>query len=62
VDKIFKGSMLGDLQIDQPTRFHLVVNRKTADATGLVIPPQLYIFVDEAVAGGARCLAQYQPY
>jgi putative ABC transport system substrate-binding protein len=49
VDKIFKGAKAGDLPIEQPTRFNSVINRKTADALGLTIPPQLYIFADEVI-------------
>jgi len=49
VDKIFKGAKPGDLPIEQPTQFHLVINRKTADTLGLTIPPQLYIFADELI-------------
>jgi len=49
VDKIFKGAKPGDLPIEQPTRFHLVINRKTADALSLTIPAQLYIFAEEVI-------------
>jgi len=49
VDKIFKGAKAGDLPIEQPTRFNLVINRKTADTLGLTIPPQFYIFADEVI-------------
>jgi putative ABC transport system substrate-binding protein len=49
VDKIFKGAGPAELPIEQPTRFHLVINRKTVDALGVTIPPQLYIFADEVI-------------
>jgi len=49
VDKIFKGARPGELPIEQPARFNLVINRRTADALGIAIPPQLYIFADEVI-------------
>jgi putative tryptophan/tyrosine transport system substrate-binding protein len=49
VDKILKGAKPSDLPIEQPTRFDLVINRKTAEVLGLSIPPNLYALTDEFV-------------
>jgi len=49
VDKILKGANPSELPIEQPTQFHLVINRRTAGALGLTIPAQLYIFADEVI-------------
>jgi putative ABC transport system substrate-binding protein len=49
VGKLLHGAAAGELPIEEPTTFELVINKRTADTSGLVLPPSLLALADTVI-------------
>jgi putative ABC transport system substrate-binding protein len=49
IDKILRGASPGDIPVEQPTKFYLVINLESAKALGLTVPNELLLLADEVV-------------
>jgi putative ABC transport system substrate-binding protein len=49
LDKVFRGSKIADIPVEQPTKFGLVINLKTAKAMGVTVPESLWVRADKVI-------------
>jgi putative ABC transport system substrate-binding protein len=49
LDKVFRGSKIADIPVEQPTKFELVINLKTAKAIGVTVPSALLLRADKLI-------------